>query len=455
MSTAALDEIQSWALGRLKQIGYACGKVTVVGDPHTGIAEVEIDSGTLKTFPTPHLAQTPDLSAGAISRYDAFREGDPFDWRMLSLSASRITSKGIVVSATYPYNCDSDGSLTLSRKLIEGEPRMIQLGVGGTSEEAPIARAIWRHVRIGSEASTLGARLYVSPIHQLLELSLNAYFFENSPRTSFDPKLKFERWNEQDLKGYEVSAPLQVGHTWEKKNSSLQLEVGPTLSYQRFTEALHANARFQPFYDGQLIWTSHEAEFYAQDPRSGDQASLAWSMLSKSLGSSTDAGKFDFNYSQLWNLAELEPPSWVLGARIGFSTIATRGGDGTDAELPPTFNDVMGGDQDLRGYGRRELPGAGQLALTDFYSSLELRKSNWLPAHVDPFVFFDLGWLGHRTLALDATVYTSPGFGVRWLSPIGSVRGSLAHGWIVGREPLQGRTAAEHFQFFISLGKEF
>jgi outer membrane translocation and assembly module TamA len=94
-----------------------------------------------------------------------------------------------------------------------------------------------------------------------------------------------------------------------------------------------------------------------------------------------------------------------------------------------------------------ELPVVNGGGLTSGFVGLETRLSQTLPFDLDPFVFMDFGEISNSAALLSAPLYWSPGVGVRWASPIGPVRTTLAHGFV--------GNSADHFQFYLSLGEEF
>jgi outer membrane translocation and assembly module TamA len=144
----------------------------------------------------------------------------------------------------------------------------------------------------------------------------------------------------------------------------------------------------------------------------------------------------------------------VLGVRGAAATTITGERPGPDIKIPPGFRQYLGGSRDLRGFGREELPANGLGGLSSVFGGVELRFGGPLPLGTQPLLFLDAGALGNAPWSLDHPAYVSPGFGARWESPIGVVRTSLAHGFI-----LPGDTSVpdsfSHLQFYLSLGEEF
>ena len=85
---------------------------------------------------------------------------------------------------------------------------------------------------------------------------------------------------------------------------------------------------------------------------------------------------------------------------------------------------------------------------------VELRLADVLPRNVEPLVFVDAAQAGRKSAELERTIYWSPGFGVRWGSPVGALRATLAYGMAARRERETLEPKPE-WQFFFSWGQEF
>jgi outer membrane translocation and assembly module TamA len=111
----------------------------------------------------------------------------------------------------------------------------------------------------------------------------------------------------------------------------------------------------------------------------------------------------------------------------------------------------VGGGNDIRGYGRLELPNndfGGRYTVT---LGTEVRFPYTLPFKIEPFLLADFGIMrsGPATDSESTLGVWSPGFGLRCESPIGPIRASVAHGFVLnGAGP-------EHWQFYLGLGEEF
>ena len=78
-----------------------------------------------------------------------------------------------------------------------------------------------------------------------------------------------------------------------------------------------------------------------------------------------------------------------------------------------------------------------------------------LPHGLQPLVFVDAAVVGRSSFKLDPNVYWSPGLGIRWNSPVGSVRVTVARGLVWRRDSAAEVLIKPQWQFFLSLGAEF
>jgi translocation and assembly module TamA len=191
---------------------------------------------------------------------------------------------------------------------------------------------------------------------------------------------------------------------------------------------------------------TYERFLVTTGPQAGFQFGLTADFNARSAFSDVTAQRLNGTGEYLYNLNNYDPPLWIFGLRYGFGLVFT--GEDSRAALPANFFQYLGGSQNLRGFGRLELPNDGQGGgLTSAFLGAEVRLSQTLPFNVDPFLFVDLGGIGRTSFSFDLPLFWSPGVGLRWASPIGPVRTTLAQGFI-------GNTS-DHLQLYISLGEEF
>jgi translocation and assembly module TamA len=335
-----------------------------------------------------------------------------------------------------------------------GPPRLLRFGVGIDTEGLVLLRGSWRNSRLGRHASTADISAQGSSKEQRLNAFVQWYWLDTPSRKHLRPSIEFRHQNEQH---YEViTAPetqFWFGTTWDNQYLGAQFFTGPTVEY--FRKIRGPGPRDSNFLslETQLKFRTHDFEYYAANPRAGFEGTLNLNMNSRSLWSTSSAQRLRFTWEGLWNFRSFDPPLLVLGLRTAFMTTKVGEPPSQDIGVPPVFLHYLGGANDLRGFGRQEISLGGLTerdgigGLSSGYADLEARLTSVLPLGFEPLAFLDAGSLGSRAFALDSPLYWSPGFGVRWQSPIGVFRSTLAKGF--------QDSDVKHWQFFLSYGEEF
>jgi translocation and assembly module TamA len=454
LTPSLLDEAGNWTERELQQSGYPCPHVNSNVLTDTGAIEVKAESGPMHSFGRIESeGDTADIPFQIIDRYTAFLPGQRFDVRLLELSSRRILNQDLYLSTYYDISCPESGQLRIVRRFVPAPPRLITAGVGIDTERGPLARARYRRVRIGPSANIWETTLLATIHEQKLESRFHWFYSDDlaSPLRLM-PTIAFER---EDEERYETStyrfSPL-FANEWEKEKFQLGAELGP--SFER--TITHRGLADRLVDTGRLIAhvraTSHLFEYYASHPQEGWNLTLDSSTRVKNYFSKETFERLAFTHELLWNLGEMDPPFLVLGLRGYAGTYITPERSGTLLAIPLNERFFLGGDADIRGFGRKSVPANERGFLTSIYEGIELRAGEWWSTPVEPLIFLDLAKGGERPGQLDRPLYYAPGLGLRYQSPIGSIRTTLGRGFVANRragDPEGG------FQFFLSLGKEF
>lgn len=454
LNPAVLDELENWTASVLKNNGYACPEVRTEADPLTEEVRLKIDPGLYQEIIEVDEEPVEGLRPGTLKRYRAFNIGDPYNAQNLSLTSNRIEyTDGILQSSYFTTECTPEGA-KLTQKSLTGPRRLINIGIGASTEDYIIGKLLWRWVRIGKNGSSM--QLAVRGSYRQQTINAEGFFYP-LPFPSpwyLNPFINTGRRNE---KRYEYTAfdfALPAAVKWDTQNAGFRIRFGPKFNTTYTTEG--ADKGRTNFISGN-IWfdvTSHDYEYYAADPRGGYYLNAVASFNSDKVGSSVTAQKMQVIGQAIWNLAGFEPPLFVLAVRgMAGTTFADTGGS-SFSRLPPQFFYFLGGSMSLRGFSRFELPSANRGALTALYGGAELRLANVLPLNIQPLAFIDVGVMGRKSLNLDYPVYWSPGFGVRWPSLIGVIRLTYGHGYMI-KNNNPNNNSLSHRQFYFSYGEEF
>ncbi len=449
LTPALLDILEKWTLEQLNHAGYACPKVKSQGDSDTGEVIIQVNTGALQYIATVTRDAIPGMNQDALARYDAFQIGRSFwkfDGELLTLTSNRIASVGVVESAHFTRRCEGD-QVHLNEEIIAGAPRLLIGGVGMNTEGLLNGKVSWRNTRLGSMGSLLDVTAAGSAKLQSLVGSLNYYFLPYVSRYSLNPLLQFSHDNEEYFETLAARGQLGISTTQDFNEVGTSFFFGPTLDFFSTLRGIGPPNSHLLSLETNINLKSHEYEYYISNPRTGYAIGFTLDINDRNFYSNISAQRFNLTGEALWNVNNYDPPLWILGFRAGYSTVVTGEVAGQSSALPVSFLKFLGGSTNLRGFGRQELPLNGIGGLTSGFLDLEARLTHTLPYNFDLIFFLDVGAIGSRPSVLDLPIYWSPGLGLRWGSPIGVLRTTLAHGY--------SNLNPNHLQFYFSYGEEF
>jgi len=452
LTPEALDELKLDVSARLQEQGYACPTVDLDADARTGVVTVSADPGVYYLLTYIHQPRLDGLDPGVFDRFQAHQYGYPFDIRLLDLTAERIVQQALFQSAYYDVSCSTAG-LNITQRVVEAKPHLVAVGFGVDTEGYAETRAQWRASRLGYRASSMEASLFASYREQRAD-ALMHYYLRPSDRLNLVPRATLNRDNEVPYEVADARASLSPNWTWDDDELHLELLGGPVLEHINTLRGVGPASDTFFAFETRAIVTSHLFEYYQRDPRVGWQAGLQTSSRARGAYSDLSAQRLRLFGEKLWNVGHYDPPWLVLADRGWAGTVITDGDARTNTLLPPSQRFFIGGDVDLRGAQRQELPNDAGGFFTAVYDGLELRVNDVLPFKLDPLIFCDAAMGGRAQWSLDRDIYYSPGVGLRWASPFGVFRISEARG-TVARRTLPSDTKLPHWQFFFSFGTEF
>lgn len=453
LTPAMLDKAKKAALFEFQSRGFMCPSIEVTADARTGVVDVASEPGLFYRFPKIPAPELEGLDPAVFGRFEAFEEGEPMDIRLLSLTSDRIKQEALFLSAYYDLSCSST-SLRLVQRVVEAPPRLFTIGVGADTEGLIIGKVRWRHTRIGYRASSVEANLFTSLREQSLDGYMR-YYLRPSDRIHLRPAAFFRRENEVQYEATHGRA--EFAPSWPHDTSDYRVEVrgGPAVDYFDTTRGLGPRGAAWFSFVTHAEVNTHMWEYYQRDPRRGWTAQFDTSSRLAGAYSSISAHRMELTGESLWNMGRYDPPYLILATRGRMGTVWTGNPNSYFSDIPPTDRFFLGGDADIRGFDRRRLPDDGRGFITALYEGVEMRMGDVLPYSLQPLVFLDAAMGGQRDFHLDKDVFWSPGFGVRWASPIGSIRATMARGNVWRHGEPQAEPPKPHWQWFFSFGREF
>jgi translocation and assembly module TamA len=441
-----LGNVEQWVYQRLQTLGYACPTIKSEADPDNGVIVVHVEPGPFLNLNSVIEETIPGVEPGTLRRYDAFRLGKPFNGDLLTVTSNRITSLNILQSNHFSTRCEKDG-VVAHEEVTPGPPRLLTFGAGVDTEGLIQLRASWRNARLGLRASLAEVSTQVSTKDQSVNALFNWYFLPYTSRKSVQPQYQVRHQNEDAYEVISTQVKVLGMTTWDNQSLGAQFAVGPALDLIRTFRGSGSgdpNAEFLAA-ETSLRVRSHDFEYWATDPRTGYTAALTTDLTPGGALSKTSSQRFNFNGEALLNLKNYDPPLMILGARWGAATTLSGERPGVDSRLPATYFWYLGGSADLRGFSRQSVPAFG--AMTALYLDPEIRLAGVLPFGIQPVFFTDFGLVGSAPVSVDSPLLYSPGFGIRYKSPIGVFRTTLARGFPIN--------TPGGWNFYLSFGEEF
>ncbi len=449
-----LDHISDRILSRIHSKGYPCASVDMSANALLGDVSASVTLGPKQNITDIKADVVQGISPETLRRYDAFHLQEVFDEDSLTITANRTVNSGIVQTAHLSGSCGLAGA-TVRETTVAGPPRLITIGFGLDTERIAQVRASWKHLRLGTQGSSVEFTALAALRQQELNANSQWYYLQGFPRHFLNSQISIRHENEIPYENLKADLQALPSLTWDTRTLGFSTSLGPSLSWEhtyrpwqsrRDTFFAAARAEFRV--------TSHAYELHQTAPQDGFDVSLHGIFTQQDFLSDVSAQRIGINFSNLFNLFNFEPALLVLGLRGGLATTFL-GKTTTISALPPSLKHYLGGSENLRGFDRRELAGpTGLGALTSAYLSLEVRVPDFVPWGIQPIGFADAGLLGTESISLKGPLYFSPGLGARWQSPIGVFRGTFSHGFLYGeRNGIAESTA--HWKFYISFGEEF
>lgn len=453
MEPKRLDQIDQWADLTLRRHGFACPQTNVIAQAWDGRVIAQVKPGAKAEIRKIDRLGYDGLDEAALGRFEAFKIGDDYNVIDTNITVTRLLADGLFQNAFITPDCH-DAAVDLRLIVDKGKARIFRFGIGASTEEFPFVDLWYKDTLLDERASNYTASLHLSPILQRFNLTSELYVVPYSRFLYLGPRLNIEKRVENAYNIDKEQLGADLGRMWDAYSLRWDGRFGPTLNYEKTISGEGPDLVAYLTWDASLILTSHAYEAFLRDQYEGWTADLQFKGQRIGVGSKIDVDRYDVNFKYLWNIGHFSPPLFILATRLSGSAVSSNQSNSDPKEFPISYRIYYGGDDNLRGFSRQSLNNLGRGYSTGLYVGTELRLIEQLPYRLEPFLLWDYGKLGATAFTLDAPVFTSSGLGMRWASPIGTLRLLAARGQITN-----GNAVTESFRpdwiYFLSFGQEF
>jgi outer membrane translocation and assembly module TamA len=464
-----LNTIEAWTQHELARGGYPCAKIRAAGDPKKGAVLVQIDAGEPLIVNSIQFSPGENFNPHLLRRFHAFSLGSLYDADLLAISADRAIIDGIVERTIFTPVCLGN-SEAVYQDAILGEPKVFTLGVSINTQEVGIVKVSLKSARWGESASSATIEGRASFKVQQISTFLDWYFRSPTTRASLRPQFEVVHRNENPFEFYSERVFTGYSTHWDSSQTGFGLLVGPQLLYYQQRRGSEVPNPHTLNLHSELRMISHEYEFNRSKLSGGYRVFLDADVSSKNILSSFGAMKIFSRGEYIWNYGGKDPAGLLLNFKGGYSLTIPQGGASERRSLPSDYQHFLGGLTDLRGFGRLELPAgsttngvsangiANRMAnrvgggLSSAFVSIEARP-DLLSEQLIPMVFLDVGAIGLESYLPEGPIYASPGIGLNWISPVGTLRTTMARGMVWGRNDDPAQNSVSHWQLILSLGE--
>jgi outer membrane protein assembly complex protein YaeT len=435
----------------LKDRGFAKAAVTsresAGSEPDRVIVTFDATPGPESRFGEIGVEGLRDIHQSLVLRTLSFRPGDQYRESRITQSQTRLSSLGIFdfahVGPVTQEPAPPADVVPMRVTVTEGRPQRYQIGVGYGTEDGPRGSFQWEHLNFAGDARRLSLDSRYSFRLQGMGLEFTEPYFLTT-RLSFNARLG--AWWSKEATYDSRSIGGRFGLTFRRIQRSPNLRriehtlratyVNEALDYAITPEALADQTQFDELIalgldptTGQGSGRRAAIEFDVErsatdrlgDPHRGHSESLHLVYATPGLGGT-------FRYNEVLGEGRVYVP---LGSRHVWATRVRLGAIYSESadDLPFSQRYFLGGSSSLRGWGRFQvapltddgLPIGGR-ALFEFSTELRLMVRGSFGA----VLFVDAGNVWDESTAVrlrDLLVAIGPG--LRWVSPIGIVRGDI------------------------------
>ncbi len=364
------------------------------------------------------------------------RTGAPYYTNDLSTLTSDFSSSNWFSSVlAEPKLNEKDKKVDLDIQFQPRKQNEIEVGLGFATDVGPRLQFNWKKPWINSRGHRLESRTYISKPEQTAEFGYNIPLRTRPIHYYYQFSGSIEHEDQNDTKS--TASTLGFQRFWTKE-AGWSFSTGVKARYDSFTQADISHKTWLIYPTASLNRTRSDGHRFALW---GDSQKLTVNWGSKNIAS--DINFYTWKFSNAWIRTYFKKHRFVLRGEVG--GIHTKEFE----RIPPSLRYFAGGDMSVRGFGYKDISprdpnngkriGGSRLATGSVEYQYQVYPDWWAAA------FYDTGLASDKFNSKD--LHAGAGIGVRWASPIGSIKLDIA-------TPVKSPNNEKGVQIYIGLGSE-
>lgn len=364
------------------------------------------------------------------------KPNDPYTLSDLSrLSADYSSSKWFSSVLVEPKVQEQYKTVDIDLLLQPKKRNEVEVGLGYATDVGPRLQLNWKKPWLNSRGHNLEMNSYISKPEQRLEVGYNVPVKADPLHYYYQFSAGIEREDKNDTRTTGANVALQ--RFWNR-DSGWAFSLGIKARYDAFEQGSQTKSKTLLLYPtASLNRTRSDGNRF---PLWGDSQKITLNWGSKLWAS--DANFYSLKASSIWIRTLADYHRFYLRAEVGYLNTPNF------HLIPPSLRYFAGGDLSVRGFGYKaispkdqdgKITGGTHLATTTLEYQYQLYP-NWWGA-----LFYDTGLADKKYNA--AALHSGVGLGVRWASPIGTIKFDLA-------TPVRSPDKQKGVKFYIGIGSE-
>ncbi|WP_294085420.1 autotransporter assembly complex family protein [uncultured Actinobacillus sp.] len=364
------------------------------------------------------------------------KTGEPYYANDISVLTSDYSSSNWFSSVMVEPSLNEEQKIVDLNVLFQPKKKNdVEIGIGFATDDGPRLQFNWKKPWLNSRGHSFESRTYLSSKEQTAEFGYNIPLKSDPLHYYYQISGSLEHEDQNDTKS--TAATLGFQRFWTHE-TGWSFSAGIKARYDSFTQADFTGKTLLIYPTASLNRTRSDGNRF---PLWGDSQKLTVNWGTKAIGS--DVNFYSWKASSTWVRTYFDNHRFVVRGELGYIHASEF------ERIPPALRYFAGGDMSVRGFGYKDisprdpvsgkLVGGSHLATATAEYQYQVYPNWWAAA------FYDTGLASDKFKAKD--LHSGAGLGVRWASPIGSIKFDIA-------TPVKSPNNDTGVQFYIGLGSE-